>query len=589
MIKRGKSLLIVAAFILGLWFLVSYSSTPERSRKPSADWGRGIPIGSDASGTIGMVVEEDGAAVHVVWPFEAEEGIVGIRYVQIGEVAQINVDREVIKIEGQMRSPRLFAAQDGLFHLLWANRVDSTRKWQLWYVQIDHEGNLQSEPMQISDAGSGVLKYAIAENSNGDIWIVWEDVRSRGIKLTGISAFGEEQTQSTSVAAKGSNPDIEISAEGQIHLTWVNDQNDLFYALGDIDSSSSISEEKIFHIPLGTGASLNGPKLGVSDEFVYIFWSILSQSGLEAGTARTEYIAFPLGVPEAASALERIGLLPDEEPPYQPEDGDYSYHELVPASFVSRVGDFVYAPSVIQNPNGELVLALAAQQQYRLDWNIQIAIVIMDEGKYKGYSFATKTQAISGDPVLAADGAGNIHLLWREGFAKEDVYYTTTDPETRAKVDRPTLRDASTLILSGGMESLAGIFLFPLAFPWIFPGLVIIVIWRLARNDEDLNDRASQIILVISILLYQGSKVLVFPTIVDYVPFSAWVDISSLWEVPLRIMVPLGILGFAIFIAERLRRRSKDLPSTLRYYLIVVFLDMALTLAIYGVNFLGAY
>ena len=261
----------------------------------------------------------------------------------------------------------------------------------------------------------------------------------------------------------------------------------------------------------------------------------------------------------------------------------------MPASFAGSAGRFVYGPSVIHNPSGELALALAAQQQHRLDGYIQIAVAIMDEGKYKGYTFATRTQAISSDPVLAADGAGNFHLLWREGFAKKDVYYTTTDAETRAEVDRPTLRDATTLILAGGLEGFAGILLFPLAFPWIFPGLVLVVIWRLVRNDEDLTHRVSQVILVISLILYQISKVTVFPTVVDYVPFSAWTDIASGWEFPLRILVPLLIFGISIAVSERLRRRSKALPSTLRYYFVVVFLDMAMTLGIYGVNFLGAY
>ncbi|MCP4142817.1 MAG: hypothetical protein GY755_21455 [Chloroflexi bacterium] len=589
MIKRGKTFLIVAALILGLWLLVTYSSTPERSRKPSADWGRGVPIGSDASGTLGVVVDEDGSAIHVVWPFEAADGIGGIRYVQLGETAQTNIEREVIKIEGQMRSPRLFAAENDFFHLLWVNRVDTTRKWQLWYVQIDREGNLQGDPMQISDPGSGVLQYAVARTQNNEIWIAWEDVRFGGIKLTGISAFGEEQAQNMSVAAGASNPDIVVDSQGQIHLTWVDSEDNLFYASSNQNALSSLTKEKIIYIPLGTGASLDGPKLGVSDETVYVFWSILEQSGLNAGTARTEYITFPLGMPERVSSLEGVGVLPDEEPSYQPKEGDYSYSQLVSSFYLRDSSRFVYAPSTIQNPKGELALAVAAQQQHRLNSNIQIAIVIMNEGKYKGYSFATKTQEISSDPVLAADEAGNIHLIWREGFTKEDVYYTTTDAEIRAKVDRPTLRDASTLILSGGMEGLAGILLFPLAFPWIFPGLVIVVIWRLVRNDEDLEDRISQIILVISVILYQATKLLVFPSMARYVPFSAWMDVASVWEVPLRIIVPISILGISIFVAERLRRRSKDSPSTLRYYFIVVFLDMALTLAVYGVNFLGAY
>ncbi|MBT3713637.1 MAG: hypothetical protein HOG15_09830, partial [Anaerolineae bacterium] len=303
----------------------------------------------------------------------------------------------------------------------------------------------------------------------------------------------------------------------------------------------------------------------------------------------TEYITFPIGVLEEISNQGDIWVLPYEEPFFQPKDGEYSYSELVPASLINRTTPFVYAPSLIQNPRGEMALALAAQQEHRLDGYVQIAVVFLENGIYKGYSFATKTQEISGDPVLAADGDGNLHLVWREGFDEEAIYYTTMDAEPRAIIDRPTLRDASTLILAGGMESLAGILLFPLAFPWIFPGLVIVVAWRMIKNDENISFRSSQILLIISILLYQGSKILVFPTVVSYIPFSAWVDISAIWATPLQFATPILVLGIAIALSEYLRRRSKEIPSTLRYYFIIVLVDMILTLAIYGVNFLGAF
>jgi len=211
----------------------------------------------------------------------------------------------------------------------------------------------------------------------------------------------------------------------------------------------------------------------------------------------------------------------------------------------------------------------------------------MEDGEYKGYTIATKTQAISGDPVVAIDGAGNFHLIWRDGYTKETVYYTTTNAETRAELDRPTLRDILTLFLAGGLESLTGILLFPLAFPWMFPGLVILIIWRLIKNDEDLSNKVSVAILVTSVFMYQGSKILIFPTMVDYIPFSAWVDIPASWQLILRIGVPLLILGIAIWVSEWSRKKRQ--PSSLRYYLVIVIVDTVLTLAIYGVNFLGAY
>lgn len=222
-----------------------------------------------------------------------------------------------------------------------------------------------------------------------------------------------------------------------------------------------------------------------------------------------------------------------------------------------------------------------------MDGNIQIVVAIMADGEYKGYTVATHTQAFSSDAVLTSDAQGNLHLIWRDGYAGDTIYYATTEPDARAKLDRPSLYDVRTVILVGGMESISSILLFPLTLPWMFPGLILLVGWRLKRNDEDLTYKTSIVLLVIAILSYQMLKVLIFPTIVDYVPFSAWVDVPGGWQLPLRIGVPIGILGISIAIADWLRRRS--MPSTLRYYLAVVLLDTILTLAIYGVNFMGAY
>jgi len=587
--KVRNRFLLLAIFILVASMVVSCGVGPERSRKPSTDWGRGLPIGTDAVGTVDMVVEVDGAAIHAVWPFGAEDGRIGIRYLQLKVPAQIHVDQEVMQIQGQTRSPRLFHAGNGFLHLVWANRLDTTVKWQLWYAQIDQEGILQGVPVQITNMKSGVSQYAIAEDQDGGIIVAWEDRRSGGINLTGISAVGEIQADPTLVVAAGQRPDLRIDQQGQVHLMWVDEGNNLRYSLITTESTLPVSGEMLIHIPQSTGATMDGPALGLSDGLVYAFWSILFQSGLEAGTARTEYVSFPQGSPEKISRIAEIPMLPYEEQPYRPYSGSFSYTQLVPAAFVSNTTPFIYAPAVVSHPAAEIAVALAALQPYRLDSDIQIAVAFLKDGAYQGYAIATKTQAISSDPVFSSDGTGNLHLIWRDGYSKERVYYTTTDTATRAELDRPTLRDITTLVLSGGLESLTGILLFPLAFPWLFPGLVLVVLWRLIRNDEDLSNKVSQALLVIAIFLYQGSKALVFPTIAEYVPFSAWVDIPAAWQIPLRILIPLLILGIAVGGSELVRRRGKSQSSTLRYYLSVTIIDMILTLAVYGVNFLGAY
>ncbi|HJS29267.1 MAG TPA: hypothetical protein VJ768_06575, partial [Anaerolineales bacterium] len=66
-----------------------------------------------------------------------------------------------------------------------------------------------------------------------------------------------------------------------------------------------------------------------------------------------------------------------------------------------------------------------------------------------------------------------------------------------------------------------------------------------------------------------------------------WIDIPQGLSSPLRIVFPLLSLGAGIALAELNRRRRSQ--STLLYYTIVVFTDLLITLAVYGVAYLGVF
>ena len=156
-------------------------------------------------------------------------------------------------------------------------------------------------------------------------------------------------------------------------------------------------------------------------------------------------------------------------------------------------------------------------------------------------------------------------------------------------MDRVVLSDISNFLLSGGLEAITGILLFPFAFPWMAIGLVMMIILRLARNDEDVTQRLSQFLLVLALVSYQIFKLLFLPDMLIYVPFSAWLDLPEGLGVVFRIAVPIMIAGLGITAAECRRRSSDSPPSSLAYYMTVILVDTLLTLSVYGVIFLGEY
>ena len=71
-----RYLVILSVFLLA-WLLTGCEIEPERTRKPSQDWSRGLPLGTDVLGAAGMAVDLDGEGVHVVWPLWSESKGIG--------------------------------------------------------------------------------------------------------------------------------------------------------------------------------------------------------------------------------------------------------------------------------------------------------------------------------------------------------------------------------------------------------------------------------------------------------------------------------------------------------------------------------
>ena len=338
---------------------------------------------------------------------------------------------------------------------------------------------------------------------------------------------------------------------------------------------------------------MDGPVIGVDQDNVYLFWSVLRQVGLEAGTAITEYLVIK---EDDLSRLYRgvIPILPVSEDLLAPYQGPLGLSHLVPAPPEEYMTtDYVLNPQTLAKPGpGAQVVAVSATQAMRLDAYTQIALCVFESDYYQGCTIGTRTTEISQNPIIAADDGGNLHLIWQEGHSGKRIYYATTLPEAKARLNRVALEDLPTLFLAGGMEAVTGILLFPFAFPWMAIGFVIMIVLRLARNDEDITQRLSQILLVFALLAYQISKLLFLPDILIYVPFSAWVDIPDGVGKVLKVLVPLTIIGLGIIMAEWRRRRKiqNDSPmSSLGYYMTAVIVDTVLTLSIYGVIFMGEY
>ena len=583
--KKNRILATVALLVL---FLTSCGTSREKTRKPNENFSRGLLLVDNASSNAAFTVEPAGDLIQFIIPYQNEGQKIIFQYLQMNAAGVIEISKD-LDIQVNSFAINLQMISDGnRVHIFWAGRENPKDTWQLWYLAIDQMGTAISNPQQVSTAIQGVSLYEVESTITGGALIIWEDIASGNILLSQISNQGELTLDSQLLVKEGEHASITIDSKGNYHLIWMLGE-DIFYASFDQIDQLPLVGKKLSNIHLSLGNSMDGPMLGITNERIFVFWSILRQTGLKAGTAVTEYLAFPMENPVDIKR-DNLTVFPETEETNEFYQGDFSLNRLVrPPTEEYYSTDFVYAPQPLPSENQGLAVAVVANQQQRLDSYIQIIVAIFEGGIYQGYTLATKTDQISGDPIIKTDQTGNLHLTWRDGIDGKRIYYSTTSPQGKSTIDRIGRTDIPELLLEGGLEAITGVLLFPFAFPWMAVGFVLLVIWRLVRNDEDVNLMASKILLAIALISYQISKLLFLPDILIYVPFSAWIDIPAGMGSFLKIAVPLLFFGIGFAVTEWRRRKGTSPPSALGYYSIVVLVDTVLTLAVYGVIFLGEY
>ena len=580
--------IIIGTLVLLMIALLTESCqvSQEKTRKPSEDWSRGLPLASDASSTIGFDVEKSGERIYVVIPHQNQSQENYFQYLKMNSSVEIILDMDLeIELSRFARSPRLEFAENGNFHLIWLARENSSEGWQLWYGLFHNQGEQNGQVYQITSNESGVGKYDVVSDGDGGVVVVWEDTQTNGILMTNISSPGETISTPHLVVQNGERPSVRVDNQEQIHMIWMEDTVLMYHAVqpGEI---TPFAGESIARLQIGSGNTLKGPSLGLSDGWISAFWSVLYQAGLEAGTAKTEYVVFPIGEPSEGPILP-LNIM-DDDVPFLPYRGSFALSQLIPpprAEYLST--NYILSPNTLGGQNSELIVSVSANQALRLNTNIQIVLGVFKDGEYQGYTVATKTETLSKDPVIKVDDAGNLYLVWREGAAGRQVFLSTTAAGARIALDKTSSSDLPSLLLTGGLEAITGILLFPFALPWMAFGFIMLIVWRLIKNDEDLTFPTSKILLVIAIISYQVSKVLFLSPMLEYIPFSAWIDIPAHLELIYRVGVPLVIFAVAILAAQWFTRKST--PSTLTYYFAVVIVDCIFTMAIYGVILLGEY
>lgn len=555
----------------------------QKGRKPSPDWSRGLPLGGFVRGDTDLVVEPDGSLTHFVWLTQDEEGLPRVQYVQVNETAVVQTSHPLEIPAEQISHPRLVLSNDDTIHLLWSSRDEDARDWDLWYGQLDAMGILQDGHVLLAPSDDNVTGYDVVSDGLGGLFVAWENGSDDFIYGAQIDADGKV-VQPAQKLASGDSPSIKMDEAGSLHMAWLSG-NDISYAVWPGGELATAVATVINTLPESTSKKLDSLEIGIAGEWVTILWAAFFNTGIEAGTAVTEYVSFPIGSPQRTTSA-RILIATDEEPPYRAYQSNYHLTQLASPARVGNSTSYVREPNVTEGRGNELAVALTVSQNFRLNEFIQVVTALFKDGEYIGYQMSGKTEAFSQNPILSTDNNGDLYMVWREGGRGTLAYYALTTEAGQAALNRMGTNDIATIAMNGGLEVLAGILFFPLACLWLVPGLLIIGLYHLWQGESELKKPITVILVIISLAVSQVIKFLFLPSMTTYVPFSAWLDMPVSWHSPLVLIVPMTTAVIGLLVATLMHKRN---PSGLAFVFWFVATDAILTLAIYGVNFLGVF
>ncbi len=309
---RVKFRLLLLALSL---FLASCGAAVQKGSKPSIDWSRGVPVGTSVDGSPGFAVEGAGGQILLAWPENTIERTL-IHFQRMDQDAVPVANQTLDLLSGRLRAFRLIPASKGRLHLLFARRPPQESFWELWHYLLDEDGNLISEPSELTEEGMDLGSYDVVQAADGGLFIVCGCGRQGGIYGMRLDGDGQAVSPPVRLSASGESPSARLDRAGDLHLAWA-DGNRIIYARLTGAALADVVGQEITTLALGSGASLVGPRLGLSDGWVYLFWSVLNRTGLEAGSAYTAYTAFPQDDVDASTTPARILILPDEAQPYR--------------------------------------------------------------------------------------------------------------------------------------------------------------------------------------------------------------------------------------------------------------------------------
>ena len=590
-----KNLVRVVILALSAMMLASCGSTQESLWLKSDEWSRGVYIGETRLiSPVSFVTGADNSTFFLLVDLNEETSNYSFDLVRLDSKTNALDHKSIsVGVLQSMKQPQIIREGNDSFRLFWVASEG------MYTLVVSEEGEPVSEPVLLSGEDA-VSSYDLAEAPDGS-FTLWYAGSRRSPGIYALSAY-DGSAQREVIDPDGMIIRLRYDKSSKLHTAWVHypfgyEKTEAIYGVYDPATGEfSTAFSALFPLEIGPIISLDDLALGVDDSNVYLFWATNIHAGPQAGIIEANFETFPIGVTFQARSRYSISV----PTIYSLEFNDLA-DDLKTGPRVSMDGLNAPMSAKIQDfrtnvsPAGEVILAVRspAEHQWRKTRE-QVNLIYFDNGSLSAYQPLTFTTTVSTFPNVVNDQNDYVSITWLEKSSSSlsTVYFASTDPQMISRFETVSAGEALYIVYTVGFGMLIGALLAPIAAGvWLLPPLAVLALFSFIRRlfPAKIEGYVSAVALIAAVVTVWLIKFAIFPLMVEYVPFSAWVpNIPVILGDVLRIGVPVFTLLVSSLIAWHFTYR-RDNSSSLYFIMIYIGVDALITTSIYAVLIYGTY
>jgi hypothetical protein len=350
-----------------------------------------------------------------------------------------------------------------------------------------------------------------------------------GLVHTTLDQQGQHLQPPTLLWPTGARPSVQVDRAGLFHLAFTERFGSLnhrvLYATYEPATKTLSQPIEVLQIFRRGGQSLEGPAIGLDNDNVYLFWSLVDSRDV---TSFSSYASFPLEDPQPA----------------------------VPVALNITHGDYPSGVWPLDRQGNQMITALSSQVYARGEWEFQILTGVFTGGAFQGHQLVSASRSPSLKPALAADMAGNLHAVWLDAgrFQAHKVVYATTMSSAKEALAGVTfyefIDNLFGLILS--LFFVAGVL--PFLFVWGIVPFIIVLVYFYATGQDVLAEPRSWLVLGLACLVQVLIMMFLSPDNVY---------LSTFWRFSLPVLLAVPALLVLYLVTIRWKMRSLFLAFAL--------------------------